>query len=731
MKNGTIWKGILTLILGIGIHLYGQSPATPDTTQPSQTRPSPVSSSSPELTQDTLHFVLDEVVVTATRTEKKIIDIPYSVQQIDNRRFRFERRVAVNDVLGTVPGLFLQSRYGNHDVRISIRGFGSRSNSGIRGVRILLDGIPESEPDGQTRIEAIDFNSVGRIEIVKGNSSSLYTNAPGGVINFINDIDFHRSFVTQFNEIGSFDLRRNGIKFGIRSGNTRFLTTYSYHNYRGYRRHSSDFWHILNTVLETTPGELSRLQILGYFVGGRIRLPGSLTREQFAADPFQPNPREVDRDTKRISKKGRLGLRFQAYLDARRHHEVEITGYGTIKYFERASGVYRIINRYGLGSSFRYVHRRRLFGRSYEFSVGGDLLYQTGPIEWYENINGRKSDILNALTNEAIANVGFYFQNTLYLIPDRLSVMITGRYDKVVFDQKDQLLAVRSAKRRFQAFTPKVALNLKLSPYVAVYTSYGRSFDSPAGNEMDNYPLSSNPNSLLNPDLKPQKSRFFEMGIKGNAYYRGTRWFNRFYWEATFFHYIIDDEIVPFEVFGDVFFRNSAQTRRTGLELGGHVEIVPGLRLESAYTFSDFVYRRYLARSIEFDARGNLQILDREFSGNGVPSVPRHNLSLSLALEHKFSRRVTGFTKAGFRHVSAMWVDDRNTEKNPAFSLANLTIGLDVWFRPFNLLISGGINNLFNRTHAAFININSARKEFYEAGEPRHYFINVNLGYAF
>lgn len=106
----------------------------------------------------------------------------------------------------------MQSRYGNHDVRISIRGFGSRSNSGIRGVRILLDGIPESEPDGQTRIEAIDFNSVGRVEIVKGNSSSLYTNAPGGVVNFINNVYSPVNYVTQFNELGSFGLRRNGFK---------------------------------------------------------------------------------------------------------------------------------------------------------------------------------------------------------------------------------------------------------------------------------------------------------------------------------------------------------------------------------------------------------------------------------------------------------------------------------------------------------------------------------------
>ncbi|TAK63061.1 MAG: hypothetical protein EPO24_04515, partial [Bacteroidetes bacterium] len=169
----------------------------------------------PQVTTDTTKmFQIDEMVVTGTRTTKKIIDIPYSVERIDNTNYKFEKKAAVDDVLQGIPGLFLQSRYGNHDVRISIRGFGSRSNTGIRGVRILLDGIPESEPDGQTRIEAIDFESVGAIEVVKGNASSLYTNAPGGVINFINDIHFPRSFFSTFNNFGSYEFRSNGFKTG-------------------------------------------------------------------------------------------------------------------------------------------------------------------------------------------------------------------------------------------------------------------------------------------------------------------------------------------------------------------------------------------------------------------------------------------------------------------------------------------------------------------------------------
>ncbi|MCB0298335.1 MAG: hypothetical protein KDG51_24470, partial [Calditrichaeota bacterium] len=173
---------------------------------------------------------------------------------------------------------------------------------------------------------------------------------------------------------------------------------------------------------------------------GLIRLPGSLTRAQFDADPFQANSRDVARDAKRITQKGRVGLRFRAFLDEDRRHEMELTTYGTIKYFERTSGVYRIINRYGLGASGRYVYRSLLAGRENEFSAGGDLLLQTGPIEFYQNINGRRSDILTGLTDETIGNSGFYFQNGFNLMTNKLDLLLTGRYDKVIFDQKNQIL---------------------------------------------------------------------------------------------------------------------------------------------------------------------------------------------------------------------------------------------------------------------------------------------------
>lgn len=680
---------------------------------------------------DTIKYQTDEVVVIGTRTTKKIIDIPYPVVRISNKQYKYDRKTSINDVLNVAPGIFMQNRYGNHDVRISIRGFGSRSNSGIRGVRILLDGIPESEPDGQTRIEAIDFNSVGSIEIVKGNSSSLYTNAPGGVVNFVNDINFPNNFVTIFNDFGSYNLRRNGFKLGYRTPEYSFLATYTYHNYKGYRKHSEDYWHIVNTVFETDPTRNSTLKVLGYFVNGLIRLPGSLTKTEYDADAFQAAKREVEFDFRRISKKGRVGFRFNTKFGKDLNNELEITPYISLKYFHRTDRRYRIINRFVLGSTARFTNKSVLFGNlTNEFTIGSDYQYQSGPVEEYNNLSGKKGDILNKVTDEVIGNTGFFIQDNLELIKNKLFVLVTGRYDNVYFDWTDQMASIRSTIRRFEAFTPKMAFNYKLTPSISIYTSYGLSFDTPAGNELGNHPLSSdNGSKALNPDLKPQRSNNFELGIKGNIVDFDRKYFNNTYFEVTLFNYIIKDEIVPFEVYGDVFFRNSAKTNRTGIEIGGNTTILEGLKFAGAYAYSRFVYDDYKARTV---VRQNEIIKDttKDFSGNFVPTVPEHNLFSSLEYERNLSTNLLGFIKGTLQYISGLYVNDENEDITKSYTLLGFTTGFEYQLGRFSVLLSGGINNILNKKYVGFININSTAKRFYELGEPRTFFGSLRIGYT-
>lgn len=684
--------------------------------------------------KDTVKYETDEVIITGTRTEQKIIDIPYPVNLIDKNDFKYSRNLGINDVLGTVPGLFMQSRYGNHDVRISIRGFGSRSNTGIRGVRMLLDGIPESEPDGQTRIEAIDFNALGSIEIVRGNASSLYTNAPGGVINFISDIKFYKPFVWSLNEFGEFGMRKNSLKFGLASNSLRFMTTLTYTNYRGYREHSEEYQRIINSVLETEVGPVSTLSVLANFVSGTIRLPGSLNISQYNTNPYMANPSDKGRDSKRDSRKGRLAIRYNTLFGKSNNNEAEITGYVTIKDFDRTAKTYRLFSRYGLGGSVRYVNRSEIAGRDNEFSAGGDLFYQTGPIEEYDNIGGTRGDLLIAVTDETITNAGFYFSNQFNLIRGKLDFLFTGRYDKVNFNVDDRIAGIRSSARNFNRFTPKFALNYKLTPYAAVYSSFGLGFDTPAFNELDNYPFSSDENrGVLNPDLSAQNSLNFEIGTKGNLLNTGSKWFTSNLFELVFYRLQIENEIVPFIVSNEAYFRNAANSNRTGVEFGITTNIIGGLKFKTAYNYSDFKYDEYSA--IIMDINGN--IFSRNYSGNVAPSVPKHYLSSEIIYNHKFSQSVSAYAKFNYNYVDGMFTDDENSARTSAYILLNSGLGVEFNLNNFSIIASAGINNLTDKGYVAFININAdpdrsvERRTFYEAGARRNFFGGINLGYNF
>ncbi|MFA7361037.1 MAG: TonB-dependent receptor [Candidatus Kapaibacterium sp.] len=681
---------------------------------------------------DTSYYETEEVVITGTRTEKKIIDIPYSVNRISSTEWQVTRKQGVNEVLSLVPGVFFQSRYGNHDVRISIRGFGSRSNSGIRGVRILLDGIPESEPDGQTRIEAIDFTSIGNIEVVKGNSSSLYTNAPGGVINFLSDVNFTKSFVVFDNDFGDFGLRKNALKVGLNSGSSRFMLTSSYENYDGYREHSNEYQTRINSTYIAEISPRTTLKIFGYYVNGLIKLPGSLTLQDYNTNPYKADVVALDYNLMRYTKKGRLGVTFSTKFGKDESNIFEFTGYGTIKELTRTDRRYRIFNRNGLGATAKYINYSKIGDRNNEFTVGVDFFWQGGPMNYFNNVNGNKGDIVTAVGNEKLGNMGIYFLDQFSIIPYRLDVMLTGRYDRVSYTSEDWQQGNTDTSRTFSRFTPKIALNYKLTSKIAAYTSFGLGFDTPANNEMSNYPTSSNQGfTTLNPDIEPQNSINFEIGIKGSSRGIDGKYFTSTFAEVTFFHSLIQNEIIPFVIDEDYFYRNAGKTRRIGVEAGFSTEIVKGLTLKTAYTFSKFEYVDYEALIIK--TAPVFSQYTENYSNNVVPSVPEQLFSTELGYSHSIAKYLNAFIKGNLRYTGSMFVNDKNVDslKTPGYLLLGGQLGLSLNYNNFNITAYAGVDNITDKKYVSFININDMSGKFYEPGPLRNFFGGVKLGYIF
>lgn len=677
---------------------------------------------------------LEEIVVTGTRTEKMIIDIPYSVFRVNKKEFTYGRDLNAKDILQDVPGLFIQTRYGS-EVRISIRGFGTRSNTGVRGIRILQDGVPESEPDGETTLDAIDYTSLGGVEVVKGNLSSLYPNSPGGVVNFLSDMNFTRNFVRLVSVAGEYKLFQGGLRLGLVSKRSKFMLSHTYKNYTGFRPHGSEYSHLVNANYAVYPNNRTTVSILGNYVRGMVRFPGALTQEEYNTNPYQPYFQAVASDIRRESQKGRLALKYKTSWGKLNTNEFEFLGYGAVKDLVFTTNtLFNVKYKYVAGGTLRYTSRHEIFKRENEFTAGADYNYVTGPLSSYTNLGGIKGDELQAQNIETQSNYGFFFENQVNLSKGKLYLLLSGRYDKLIFENDDQLLGVRNSSRRFDRFTPKIAMNYKLTPTVSAYTSFGFGFDSPSATELENYPYSSNSGlTTLNPDINPQTSKNFEVGIKGNVFNRGAKFLKKALFEFTFFKTTVQDEIIPFIVSDKVYFRNAAQTNRIGLECGLKIEPVERMDVICNYTFTNFKYDKYVSRT--YDAIGNP--VDVDYTGNRVPAVPQHLVNFIVEAEPEFGKHLEGLFIFDCDYAGKMFVDDQNTESTSPYFFANLMAGVTYSPGNFSLLLSAGVKNIFNRRYIGFININAnpefpqSQRRYYEPSEPRNYYIMLNSSYRF
>ena len=184
-------------------------------------------------------------------------------------------------------------------------------------------------------------------------------------------------------------------------------------------------------------------------------------------------------------------------------------------------------------------------------------------------------------------------------------------------------------------------------------------------------------------------------------------------------------------IYGDEFYRNATITNRLGFTLHGSLEFFRALSCSVSYTFSDYLYKTYTARSLEADPAGTILAVNRDFSGHAEPNIPRNNLNLALAYRHPLGKKCGISAKVSYSALSGIWVDDLNSDKTSSYNLVNTLLGFDVKAGHFAFKITGGVNNIFNQVYVGNSNINSADRRFYDAGSPRDLAGSVNLGYLF
>ncbi len=671
------------------------------------------------------------MVVTAAPTTVSELDTPAAVSVVNGDEMRQAApRVNLSESLGAVPGLQVQNRQNYaQDLQLSIRGFGSRSTYGVRGLRIYVDGIPATMPDGQGQTSNIDIGSVDTIEVLRGPFSALYGNSSGGVINVTSQTGTQPPTVEASSYYGSFGTWHYGMKAtgavgdGSHAGDVDYTVSTNRFTTHGYRDHSGARKNLANARLGVRINDVSKLTLLLNSVDIKANDAGGLTADEWRDNPRQ-SPRGDQYNTRKNTRQTQAGLRYERQLSAQDDLSVmmyagerETTQFQSIPRAPQlkpshAGGVIDLTRHYQ-GIDTRLTHRGELLV-PVTLTAGLDYENMSERRKGYENfvmVNGApqygEQGALRRNERNLMWNVDPYLQ-TQWQLTDKLSLDAGVRYSSVWFDSNDYYITPGngddSGDASYHKWLPAGSLKYALTDAWNVYLSAGRGFETPTINELS---YRSDNQSGLNFGLKPSTNDTVEIGSK-------TRIGNGLF-TAALFQTNTDNEIVGDSSSGGrTSYKNAGKTRRQGMELGLDQQFGESWRLKAAWTWLDATYRTNVCD-------------DASCNGNRIPGIARNMGYASFGYQPEQG----WYAGSDIRYMSDIMANDENTAKAPSWTVVGLTTGYKWSYGRMDMDLFGRIDNLFDREYVGSVIVNESNGRYYEPAPGRNYGIGLNLAWRF
>jgi iron complex outermembrane receptor protein len=671
---------------------------------------------------------MSRVVVTATRTERLQLDVPASVDLIEAEAIRdAQLRVNLSESLVRVPGIVVLNRQNYaQDLQISMRGFGSRASFGVRGVRLYVDGVPATAPDGQGQVSHFPLNLAERIEVLRGPFSALYGNSSGGVIALTTTLAPHEPRFELSAAAGSDATWRAGLSatggidpyaFALDAG--RFETD-------GARDHSAAQRDTLNLRVAFLDSPLGRVRLsLNSLAMPDSQDPLGLTRAQWQADPEQAAPVALQFNTRKTSRQSTLGAEIQSALATATTLTTALwVGTRSVIQFQAIpvaaqtaptspGGVIDFDRGFG-GADLRVAHETG--GLTATLGLTAERLDEDR--RGYNNFVGTTPaltlGVQGALRRDEtnrIDSLAPYLQ-VEYALGSAWRLHAGVRSTEVDFRSSDNYVVGAngddSGRLSFSGVTPTAGVVYRPSPTTSVYASYGRGFETPTLNELAYRPDGS---AGFNPDLRPARSDNAEIGAKlAGPTLRAS--------VAAFAVRTTDDIVVRTNVGGRSSFANAARTRREGVEASTEWTPRPDLSLLVA---AALLRARFDSAFLTCGPAPCTTPTLPVAAGNRLPGVPEQTLFTQL----KYRLAGTDLT-ADWRLQSALYVDDRNTDRAPGYGVVSLAAARTFAWGGHAPRLFVRVDNLFDKGYAGSVIVNEGNSRFFEPAPGRTFLAGVD-----
>ncbi|WP_334141550.1 TonB-dependent receptor PqqU [Atlantibacter hermannii] len=672
------------------------------------------------------------MVVTASPGPVSELETPAAVSVVTGDDLRYAApQINLSENLGSVPGLQILNRQNYaQDLQLSIRGFGSRSTYGVRGIRLYVDGIPATMPDGQGQTSNIDLNSVASVEVLRGPFSALYGNASGGVIDVKTETGEAPPTIEASSYYGSFGTWRYGLKAsgatgdGTQPGDVNYTVSSTRFTTHGFRDHSDARKNLANAKLGVRIDDVSTLTLLLNSVDIRANDPGGLSYSEWRDNPRQ-SPRGEQYDTRKTIRQTQAGLNYQRALST--SDDLSITAYAgqreTVQYQSIPAGPQRNpthpggvidLSRHYQGVDSRLTHRDTLWTLPVDVTVGLNYENMSENRKGFENFTldngvplyGVKGDKRRDERN-LMWNLDPYLQSS-WQLSDALSLDAGVRYSSIWFDANDHYITAAngddSGEASYHKWLPAGALKYKVTDAWNVYLSAGRGFETPTINELS---YRSGGQNGLNLALKPSTSDTVELGSK-------TRIGNGMF-SAALFQTDTDNEIVvDASSGGRTTYKNAGKTRRQGLELSLDQQFAWDWKLKMAWTLLDATYRSNACGATDCN-------------GNRMPGIARNMGYASFGYQPEQG----WYAGADVHYMGDIMADDENSAKAPSYTVAGLNTGYKFLYERWALDLFGRVDNLFDKGYVGSVIVNESNGRYYEPAPGRNYGVGMSVSYRF
>ncbi len=672
------------------------------------------------------------VVITATRVETPAFEVPASIDRVDGSWIRADRlQVNLTESLGAVAGLQARDRQNYaQDVQISVRGFGARSTFGIRGVRLYVDGIPATLPDGQGQLSNLDLASVDRIEVLRGPFSALYGNSSGGVIQAFTEEGRGPPTLALSLAAGSDGVRRSGLKLSGQQGRLGYVISTSQFETEGWRPHSAAERRLANVKLNGSLNDDTRLSLVANWVSlPYAQDPLGLTRAQFDANPRAVDPVALNFDTRKTVEQRQLGLVAEHRLHAA--GKLQLTLYGG----ERSTEQFQAIP---AATQANALHPGGVIQLARDYS-GTDLRWQlplgsnatvTAGLA-YDNLRehrlGRQNFIGSTLGVEGalrreernrVSNFDQYLQLS-WKPAAPLSLDLGLRRSSIRFASVDHYIVGNnpddSGQMRFRATLPVAGLSYALSPRLRVYAALGQGFESPTLNELA---YRADGGTGLNLALGAARSKNAELGLKARLPGGGEL-------NLALFGVNTRDEIVTLSnVGGRSTFTNAGASTRRGWEASWAAVWAGDLELRAAVTHLDARYRDGFLTCAATPCTTPTQQIP---AGNRIPGVARISAYGSAAWAPPVGWRAGIELRASGR----VYVNDLNSDAAAGYHVVNLNAGYAFKLGRGEIALFARVDNVFDKVYAGSLIVNEGNSRFFEPALPRTWLAGINARMTF